>query len=171
MDGDGYAALAAVYGGLLVTLAARFPGWRLAGFDQSAEMLAHARAKPGAGGVAWHQLPLGADVPAAPFDAAGALFNTLNHVATVADLGRAFGALARALRPGGLVVFDVNNQTGFERWWRGRRVYQGPSWRLEIDAAFDDAERRAEARARVFRGGVAAEARICERLFSDDEIA
>ena len=210
MNGDGYAALAAVYddwqgrygsfsarvlerllpllarerpaprsfldagcgtGALLVALAARFPSWRLAGFDQSPEMLARARAKASAVAIAWHELPLGAAVPGAAFDAAGAFFNTLNHLASVADLGRTLGALARALRPGGLLAFDVNNRAGFERWWRGQRVYEGPGWRLEMNAAFDDTAGRAEARVRVVRAGkVTADTVVAERLFSDDEI-
>jgi SAM-dependent methyltransferase len=58
-------------------------------------------------------------IPGAPFDAAGAFFNTLNHLPDAAALGRALAAVAGALRPGALVAFDLNNVAGYQRWWGG----------------------------------------------------
>ena len=157
-------------GALLLELAARRPEWRLAGADVSASMLACARAKSGADRIAWHETALGAPIPAGPFDAAGCFFNTLNHLRGVPELRAAFAALAAALRPNALLLFDVNNRTGYERWWRERNVYEGPGWRMESDARFDGSRNEAQALLTVNRDGVTAEVMLRERLFEDAEI-
>lgn len=45
--------------------------------------------------------------------------DALNHVGTKGDLMRVARAVARALRPGGHFLFDVNNAHGFKRYWTG----------------------------------------------------
>ncbi|MFL5305052.1 MAG: class I SAM-dependent DNA methyltransferase [Polyangia bacterium] len=157
-------------GTLLLELAARRPGWRLAGADVSAAMLACARAKPGAGRIGWHASALGAPIPTAPFDAAGCFFNTLNHLGSVSELRAAFAAFAAALRPSGLLLFDVNNRTGYERWWHQRNVYEGPGWQMQSEARFDGSRNEAQALLMVNRDGATAEVLLRQRLFEDAEI-
>jgi len=139
-------------GELLLRLADAHPRWRLLGVDASAEMLARAREKPGARRIDWRRLALGAPLPGPPFDAAGAFFNTLNHLDDLAELGAAFRALAAALAPGGLLAFDVNNALGFQTWWQGRHRYEGSSWTLDVATDFDRATGRAAAHMRIARG-------------------
>ena len=158
-------------GALLLQLAAHRPGWRLTGTDASPAMLACARAKSGAGRIGWHRTPLGAAVPGAPFDAAGCFFNTLNHLTDGAQLRRALISLGSALRPGGLLAFDVNNQAGYARWWNGRHLYEGPGWRMHSDAHYDESRREAHATIEIRRGQQRAEVTVRERLFTDGEIA
>lgn len=43
--------------------------------------------------------------------------DALNHVPRKADLRTVAKAVARALKPGGYFYFDVNNRSGFERYW------------------------------------------------------
>ena len=43
--------------------------------------------------------------------------DALNHVPRKADLRTVAKAAARALKPGGYFFFDVNNRSGFERYW------------------------------------------------------
>jgi len=45
--------------------------------------------------------------------------DALNHVPRKADLQVVGKSVAKALRPGGYFLFDVNNALGFERYWSG----------------------------------------------------
>jgi SAM-dependent methyltransferase len=99
---------------------------------------------------------LHASIPGGPFDVAGAFFNTLNHLGSTGELEAALAAIADALRPGGLLMFDVNNDEGFRAWWQGSpQVYDGPGWELEISSHFDEAARTAQADLRISRSALA----------------
>ena len=97
-------------GGHALRLARR--GYAVTGVDLSAPMLDRARAKAEPGlDVAFHQgdiraldAALGPD--AGPFDAAVVLFAVLGYLPANADLQAALAGIRRALRPGGLLVFD-----------------------------------------------------------------
>lgn len=123
---------------LLGALRRRQPTWRLTGLDVSAAMLAAASRKPAAPTIGLARVPLEGPLPfARTFDAAGAFYDTFNHLPDGAALARAFAAIAAVLRPGGLLIFDLTNRGGFERWWRGRNDFRGPGWRLSVEARFD----------------------------------
>jgi hypothetical protein len=81
-----------------------------------------------------------------------------------------FAATAGALARGGLFVFDVNNQEGFQAWWQGRRVYHGPRWTLTMDASFDRRTGLATGRASLQGPGPRLVSEVTERCFSGDEI-
>jgi SAM-dependent methyltransferase len=100
----------------------------------------------------------------------GAFFNTLNHLDDEPALRATFAAFRSALRPGGTLLFDVNNALGFETWWRGHNRYEGPGWSLEIDAEHERASTRAHARFEVAVHGEVQCGHIVERLFSDTEL-
>src|SRR5262249_35236621 len=118
----------------------RHPDWRLAGVDGSRGMLAAARAKPTADTIAWARARLGDPLPsAARFDSCSILYDTLNHLTEPAAWTRALGAVSQALRPGGLLVFDVTNRLGFERWWNSRNLFGGDDWELTVASHFDPA--------------------------------
>jgi SAM-dependent methyltransferase len=158
-------------GELLLALGRDHPGWRLAGVDRSAAMLAAAAAKPGARRVTWVRAELERALPfGRPFDAAGAFYDTLNHLPDAGALARAFGAAAGALRPGGLLVFDVTNALGFDRWWHGRNRWRGPGWEVAVATSYDPAAGVGRARVRVERGSETRVLELDERLFSDQEI-
>lgn len=52
--------------------------------------------------------------------------DALNHVPVKADLRKVAKAVARALRPGGFFLFDVNNAKGFRRYWTGNVCIEKP---------------------------------------------
>jgi SAM-dependent methyltransferase len=52
--------------------------------------------------------------------------DALNHVGMKSDLLRVAKAVARALRPGGHFLFDVNNALGFKRYWTGNVWVEKP---------------------------------------------
>jgi SAM-dependent methyltransferase len=165
-------------GTLALAVRRRQPRWELAGVDASAAMLARAAEKPDAAQVrwvhasfeqSWIDLP-GAPPPAGRYAVATSFFDALNHAASPGALLRSIAATAQALVPGGLFIFDVNNRQGFQAWWQGRRVYQGPGWTLTMDARFDPHTDFAEGRAVVEQRGVQRITAVTERCFSDDEL-
>jgi len=100
------------------TLALRLAGagYQVTGLDLSGSMLEMARAKDTGERVAWRQGDVTRfDLPGDPFDVVTCVGDTLNHLQDPEDWGRAFGAFARHLRPGGLLYFDVVTRAGLER--------------------------------------------------------
>jgi SAM-dependent methyltransferase len=174
-DGGSFIDFGCGTGTLLHALRARHPGWRLAGVDATAGMLAAARAKPGAASIDWLHARLGEPAGlAAPelrssFDAAGCFYDTLNHLPDTAALARALGDIAACLRPGALFVCDLTNDGGYEAWWRTRRSWHGPGWRVAVDMTYDPHRRRAEARVAVDRGRIRTTATLLERCFAETE--
>lgn len=127
-------------GTLLGALRAAQPTWRLVGLDASAAMLAVAARKPPARTIGLVRAALDRPFPfVRTFDVVGAFYDTLNHLPDAPALARAFAALSAVVRPGGLLVFDLTNRRGFERWWRGRNEFGGPGWRISVEARFDRA--------------------------------
>jgi SAM-dependent methyltransferase len=158
-------------GELLLALARAHPGWRLTGVDASAGMLAAAAAKPGAGEILWLRASLDERLPLAhPFDAAGAFYDTLNHLPDEAALARALAVASEALRPGGLFVFDLTNALGFERWWRGRNRWAGPGWSVAVETRYDRASHTGHARVTLGRGDRTQVLALGEREFADRDV-
>lgn len=52
--------------------------------------------------------------------------DALNHVGMKADLQLVANSVARALRPGGHFLFDVNNARGFNKYWTGNVWVEKP---------------------------------------------
>ena len=169
-------------GSLLHALRARHPHARLCGVDGSAAMLARARDKPGADDIHWVHARLGgaasdgqsaAAIPGAPYAAAGAFFGVANHILDSGGLRAAFAAVAAALGPGGLFVFDLSNEHGYQAWWTGRRRRVGWGWDLTIDLAYDPSTRLAAADATVawrLTGRTNEVARIRERYHAPEDV-
>lgn len=95
-------------------------GYRVAGLDASAAMLALA------GQIAPNAELMQADARdfemPEPLDGVLCTSASLNHIESLADLGRVFDCVYRALKPGGKFVFDLNHPEQMARWWRGRAV-------------------------------------------------
>lgn len=121
-------------GEFAITMAQR--GLRVTGVDQSPEMLAIARRSAEEKGIAvtlFQQDMRDLALPA-PVDAATCLYDSLNYLTTDADLQQTLAAVARALRPGGLFLFDMNTIQGLATRW-GNRVWliQDNEDALEVD--------------------------------------
>jgi SAM-dependent methyltransferase len=87
-------------------------GYRVVGVDASAEMLGVARDRIGSD-AAFHQAWLPALPVAGPFDAAVSTFDGLNYLGPD-DLRLTFASMARVLRAGGWLVFDLHTDTMLE---------------------------------------------------------
>jgi SAM-dependent methyltransferase len=178
-------------GELLLGLRRHHPAWRLVGVDPSVAMLAVARAKaPGGaaalaaaprGGeraIAWVEGALGRPIDlaagalegAAPFDAAGCFYDTLNHLPDRAALDAAAAAVAAALRPGGLFVFDVTNELGFRTWWHGDSLWRGEGWSVATRTSYDAPTGVARAAVVVTRGTAQLACELTERCFTEEAV-
>ena len=63
-----------------------------------------------------------------PVDLVLSQFNPVNHLPRKSDLGRAFGSVARALRPGGWVCFDLNTRRTYEKFYSMTRWEEKPGF-------------------------------------------
>lgn len=79
----------------------------------------------------------------APVDLVLCEFDALNHVARKGDLRRVASAVSRALGPGGLFFFDVNNRLGFETYWKGTVWTETPGVVFVMNSGNDAARDRA----------------------------
>ncbi|HWQ13978.1 MAG TPA: class I SAM-dependent methyltransferase [Roseiflexaceae bacterium] len=149
--------LACGTGTLAVALAES--GWRVVGLDQSAAMLALARAKAEAAGIASSvtfvqgdmrdfnaacTMHHGIDDSAgcmvhAAFDLVTCTYDSLNYLLTEDDLARCFRSVARALAPGGLFVADMNTRHFLEHDWPPCEVDERPGFVQVARSHFDPA--------------------------------
>jgi len=94
-------------------------GWDVTGCDLSPEMLAIAATRIGHGAS---ERLLVADMRELPvlgsFDLVVALGDCVNYLLSFAELRRAVAAMARNLRPGGLLLFDANTLHTYEHYFR-----------------------------------------------------
>ena len=159
-------------GCLASLLAAR--GFRVTGFDVSLAMLAHARINAPAADffaadAARFHLGRG-------FDAAVSTFDSLNHLLAPAALEAAFRNTAAALRPGGLLAFDMLLDEAYQtRWGESFALVRDDHLLTITGAAFDTHSRIASITATMFRllAGVwrRSDVVIEERCYSLDEIS
>ncbi len=154
-------------GTLLCGLRAQHAGWRLAGVDATEAMLAVAAHKPESSTIAWARADLDGLPFGARFDAVGCFYDTLNHLTDAAGLERALVSLRAVLRPCGTLFFDVTNEDGFPRWWRGRPHFAGQDWRMAIEMRFDADRQLGFADVEITRAGRGSQRlALVERLFS-----
>ncbi|HVZ87211.1 MAG TPA: class I SAM-dependent methyltransferase [Polyangia bacterium] len=158
-------------GTLLLSVGVERPHWRLVGLDASAGMLAAAVQKPGHQAVLWTRARLPGPLPFRDrFDLIGAFYDTLNHLPDEVALAASFGAVAALLRPGGRLVFDLNNAFGFERWWQHRVALDVGDRRLETRLHYDARARTGRAEMTLSGPGGPQRLLLTERCFSEAEV-
>jgi SAM-dependent methyltransferase len=125
-------------------------GVDIVGLDQSASMLAHARAKAEAAGVSisWVEADCRTFALGRRFAFIFMAFNSMQHLHDHASLAALFGRVRRHLAPHGRFVFDVFNPSlailnRVPGQWYVERQYEDPDGRgtitLEQSAVYDDA--------------------------------
>lgn len=125
-------------------------GFRVTGLDLSPEMVRYAR-ETAPGGRFFVADARDFTVPRR-FHAAVATFDTLNHLLAPEDLTRALGAVARALRTGGLFLFDVLEEEAYRTRWQDSYALVEEDHALAITGGgFDPGDRMARCRITMFR--------------------
>jgi SAM-dependent methyltransferase len=92
-------------------------GYRVTGIDGSEKMLEYARTNaPKA-----EFLLDDARSFSSPdrYDAVVCMFDSLNHVMSIEELGAVFKSVYATLKPGGLFLFDLNTEVGYNFKWSG----------------------------------------------------
>jgi SAM-dependent methyltransferase len=137
-------------------------GWHVVGVDRAAAMLDVARAKAGnlaaAGRAAFvhgdmrrlwmDERPAGAETAAsgssvmlhpASFDLVTCTYDSLNYLLDEDDLLACFAGVARALRPGGLFVADMNTRHFLAYDWGEHEIVEARGFVQIAQSAFDPA--------------------------------
>ncbi|MDP9312536.1 MAG: class I SAM-dependent methyltransferase [Chloroflexota bacterium] len=99
-------------------------GWQVLGIDQSPTMLqlAAQRTPKEVPTLRWERGDLRRTWAGNPGGLATAFYDTLNYLATLADLQAAWHTLAHSVQAGGYVVVDVNTPYEYATAWTGQHV-------------------------------------------------
>jgi len=110
-------------------------GYRTVGVDSSSAMLAIARAKAAAAGLQvefaqqdMRRLEPEALKTASSFDLVICLYDSLNYLTDPRELDEALVGFRKAVRPGGLFVFDVNAARRLSLMTETSLFLEGPGW-------------------------------------------
>lgn len=117
-------------------------GYRVTGFDGSADMLRHARNNaPEASFIEGDARDFNLE---GDFDGVVCTSASLNHMQEVGDLRGVFQSVNRSLKAGGIFVFDVNHPAQMARYWSGRTMEGeiGPDHAWAITPAYDPATKQ-----------------------------
>ncbi len=149
-------------------------GYQVTGLDNSQRMIECARANAPA--ARFHLLDADHFTFPPEFDAAVSTFDSLNHLLSIQALQSAFRNIAAALKPGGLLAFDMLLEQAYMTHW-------GESFALVRDdhvltitgSGFDSKRRMAHCAITMFRllDGLwqRSDVQIQERCYTADEIS
>jgi len=100
-----------------VAMASR--GYRVTGIDRSAQMLhlARERARRTGSSIHFARNDMRALKFDNEFDIVTCWYDSLNYLQNIPDLRKTFAGVSRALRPGGLFIFDMNTVRALSYYW------------------------------------------------------
>lgn len=130
-------------GTLVLEMARR--GWISRGFDLSPGMIEAARSKsvPEGAQVDFRVQDMRSFETQVPAGLITAMFDSVNHLLTLRDLQAFFLHAARALEPGGILVFDTNTARCYRTLWNEMLLEAGPGFTLELQNSYSSLRRRA----------------------------
>lgn len=168
--------LACGTGRLATLFAAR--GWTVVGVDTSKEMLAVAernsrkdRAKVSyiRGDMRKWSKPGAADLVTCTYD-------SLNHLSTKSELQKVLRNVYRTLKPGGVFLFDINDQEFYEKYWNGRAEFaECPDYSLVVRLSYSPKQSTGRIESTAFirkgKGYERVQEVVVERMFTGSEVA
>ncbi len=162
--------------GTLALLMAR-RGWEVVGVDASEGMLAQAAGKIAAAAYPVALLHQDMREIALPrrVHLATSFFDSLNHLMTPDDLGKAFRRVRGSLLDGGWFIFDTSTERCFTSLWTRSETFQMKEFSIALDNTYDRALRcaRCDVTLRVTRDGGPVELRetVTERFYTPAEVS
>ncbi len=149
-------------------------GWNVTGIDASPGMVDEARGKASRKGskTGFFAADIRTFTLPRPVDLAVSVYDVLNHLPSTADLHLACAATGRALRDGGLFVFDLNNDRCFRRLWTRNETITERDFTMTLENSYDPQVRMAASRVHVaFRDGrEALDETVEESCFQPEEV-
>jgi len=124
-------------------------GYRVTGIDGSPEMLSYARKN--APGVEFLQEDARSFKMPYKYQAVISVFDSLNHIMSTKELQSVFVQTYRALRSGGLLMFDLNTEPGYFYEWNGDFSIVKDDHVCTIRCIYDATRRVATFDATIFR--------------------
>jgi len=114
-------------------------GYAVAGIDSSENMLAFARENaPGVPLTVADVRDFNLD---RQFDAAYSVYESLNHIPDIEDLGLAFACIHRHLRPGAPFLFDLNRDEAYIAFWNDTDAVVAEDHAFIRRSSYDEEER------------------------------
>ncbi|MFQ5694321.1 MAG: class I SAM-dependent methyltransferase, partial [Nitrospinota bacterium] len=100
-------------------------GWTVVGVDLSKDMLALAEknSRKTRANIKYVRGDMRKWSKAKFADLVTCAYDSLNHLPTKSDLQKVFRNVYRTLKPGGIFLFDINNQEFYENYWNGRAEF------------------------------------------------
>jgi SAM-dependent methyltransferase len=152
-----------------VTAALIDRGFRVAGLDNSREMLRYAREN--APLAVFHLADARAFDLDASFDLVVSVFESLNHVMSVDGLKAVFNNVFRSLRSDGQFVFDLNREPAFQNFWNRTYVITKPAGVCISKTRYDDVNQVGHCELKVERSdGTTASFTILQKCHSVAEV-
>lgn len=162
-------------GSLALMMARR--GWKVWGIDASEGMIRVASTKVGHRKrqmTFLRQNMQGLDLPETVM-LATSMFDSINHLLSLSDLADTFRAVYSALRPGGYLIFDTNNEQCFATLWTRNDVIQHRDFTLIVKCSYNPGARIGTARVELFEKEgdvyIRREERVRERCFTREEVS
>ena len=148
-------------------------GYRVIGVDNSAEMLAFARQNASAA-IFIESDARSFELPC-QVDAAVSVFDSLNHIMSLDELGDVFRSVHAVLRPGGLFLFDLNVEEGFVQRWKGALNIVESDHLLTARSSYDPESRIGRLDLTMFRliddGWTRQDESFLQRSYTPEEIS
>jgi SAM-dependent methyltransferase len=112
-------------------------GFKVTGIDGSSEMLRYARVNCPDG--EFFRCDAANIEFESAFDGVISTCDSLSHVMKLDTLNSIFANVYRALKPGGIFMFDLNNTDGFKKHWRGSGGKSEEDHAYIVKLSFDEA--------------------------------
>lgn len=146
-------------------------GYRVDGLDGSEEMIRFAREKAPEGNFIIDDVRTFKSPPI--YDGVISLFDSLNHVMNLDELALTFRNVYATLVGGGIFLFDLNMESGYERRWRGSFGIVEDDHACIVRSSYSKEEKVGRFDATMFRleeEWRRSDVTLLQRCYSEDEV-